>query len=243
MPETGKQVTEYPVIIFLHEGLGCIEHWKDFPEKLCREVGLYGIIYDRKGYGGSDPLGKSWSKDYLLEEADRDFSELLKTLEIKNAVLVGHSDGGSIALLAAAINPLPIKGVITEAAHVLVENETVRGIRKFMTSYEKSGLKKKLYRFHRENTEEVVRRWSATWLNPDFFDWNIEHFLPKIICPLLAIQGENDEYATVKQLERILHGVAGPSKSEILSNCGHTPHFQAQRRVLSLMSSFITSLK
>jgi len=231
-----------PTLVFLHEGLGCIEHWKGFPQKLCRTTGINGLVYDRKGYGGSDPYDSIWPKDYLIEEATVDLPELLEACGIQNAILIGHSDGGSIALLAAAARQRLVNGAITEAAHIFVEDETVNGIQKFMRAYNADDrLKKKLSRYHGENTDQVVRRWANTWLWSEFRDWNIECFLPQISCPLLVLQGENDEYATVKQVKKIVGQVKGPVSWEIISKCGHTPHFQASDHILALMSGFISS--
>jgi pimeloyl-ACP methyl ester carboxylesterase len=232
-----------PTLVFLHEGLGCIEHWKDFPQRLCREVGINGLVYDRKGYGGSDPYDGKWPKNYLIKEATEDLPKLLEFCGIKNAILIGHSDGGSIALLAAALQKRVINGAITEAAHIFVEDESINGIRTFMRIYDSDDeLRKKLSRYHGENTDKVVRRWADTWLAPEFRDWNIEPFLPQITCPLLVLQGANDEYATVKQVKGIVDQVKGPVSSEIISKCGHVPHFQASDQVLALMSAFILSI-
>jgi pimeloyl-ACP methyl ester carboxylesterase len=230
-------------LVFLHEGLGSIECWKSFPQKLCRATGINGLIYDRKGYGGSAPYNGMWSKDYLIKEATEDLPLLLEYCGIKNAILVGHSDGGSIALLAAAIHEHLVRGAITEAAHIFVEDETVNGIRKFMRIYDTDDeLKKKLFRYHGENTDNVVRRWADTWLATDYRDWNIEPFLSQISCPLLVLQGACDEYATVRQVQEIVHQVNGPVSWEIISKCGHIPHFQASDYVLALMSDFILSI-
>jgi pimeloyl-ACP methyl ester carboxylesterase len=231
-----------PTLVFLHEGLGCIEHWKGFPQRLCSAVGIKGLVYDRKGYGGSDPYDM-WPKDYLIREATEDLPQLLESCGIKSAILIGHSDGGSIALLAAATHKRLVKGAITEAAHIFVEDETVNGIRKFMEFYNiDDKLKKKLSRYHGENTDKVVQRWADTWLAPEFRDWNIESFLPQISCPVLVLQGENDEYATLRQVRGIVDQIEGPVSWEIISKCGHVPHFQANDHVLALMSDFILSI-
>ncbi len=232
-----------PTLVFLHEGLGCIEHWKDFPKTLCTITRLNGLVYDRKGYGGSDPFKGTWPKNYLINEATVDLPKVLSSCGIDKTILIGHSDGGSIALLAAATNKQLVRGAITEAAHIFVENITVHGIQQFMEFYNSDPeLKKKLSRYHGVNTNQVVQRWANTWLNPDFRDWNIESFLPEISCPLLVIQGENDEYATVRQVKRIVEQVKGPVSWEIIPNCSHVPHFQASAHVLALMSSFIFSI-
>lgn len=234
----GKQ--NNPTLVFLHEGLGCIENWKDFPQRLCRAVGINGMVYDRKGYGGSDPYNALWPKDYLIEEATEDLPKLLESCGIKNAILIGHSDGGSIALLAAAGRQSLVIGAIVEAAHIFVEDETVNGILRFMRTYNTDGgLKKKLARYHGKNTDRVVRRWADRWLSSDYRDWNIECFLPQISCPLLVLQGENDEYASLKQVKKIADQVSGPVSWQIIPNCGHIPHFQAGDKILALMSDFI----
>jgi pimeloyl-ACP methyl ester carboxylesterase len=237
-----RKASGVPVLVYLHEGLGCIEHWKDFPESLCEATGLDGLVYDRKGYGGSDDLEGNWEKDYLVGEAGRDLPALLKAAGIEAAILVGHSDGGSIALLAAALTEGLVAAVVAEAAHVFVEDETVRGIEEFMKIYEQKGLREKLARFHGEKIDAVVGRWSSTWLSSHFRDWNIESYLSQIDCPVLAIQGAEDEYATARQVEAIAKGVSGPVFAEIVPNCRHTPHFQARERVISLICDFIESL-
>ena len=232
-----------PMLVFLHEGLGCIELWKDFPQRLCKAVGMNGLVYDRKGYGGSDSFDGAWPKDYLIEEATEDLPKLMESRGIKSAILIGHSDGGSIALLAAAGLQHLIKGAIAEAAHIFVEDETVNGILRFIRAYNTDdGLKKKLFRYHGKNTDRVVRRWADRWLSPDYCDWNIECFLPQISCPLLVLQGENDEYASVKQVKKIVDQVNGPVSWKIISKCGHTPHLQSSGQVLNLMSEFIFNL-
>lgn len=232
-----------PTLVFLHEGLGSIEHWKGFPSRLCKNVGINGLVYDRKGYGGSDPCIGLWPKDYLIEEATVDLPELLKACGIRDAILIGHSDGGSIALLAAATLKDVVRGAITEAAHIFVENETLHGIHRFLRFYNKNDeLKHKLSRYHGKNVDRVVQRWAGTWLAPGFRDWNIEHFLPKITCPILVLQGKNDEYATVRQVDKIVDQVAGPVFWKIIPGCGHTPHIQAADHTLALMSEFILSI-
>ena len=183
-------------LVFLHEGLGCIEMWRDFPERLCRLTGRPGLIYDRRGFGGSDKLEGRWPYDYLIQEGGIFLLAVLDACDIARAVLVGHSDGGSIALLAAALQGSRVCGVVTEAAHVFVEEITLAGIRRTVAAYESSDLKNRLAYYHGDNTESAFRRWADTWLAPDFQPWNIEVYLPRATCPLLILQGQEDEYAT-----------------------------------------------
>lgn len=233
---------EKPVLVFLHEGLGCIELWRDFPETVCLSTGCAGIVYDRKGYGGSDVYKEPWPQNYLSIESTIYLPGLLAACNIDNAILIGHSDGGTIALLTAAISGEHIRGVITEAAHIFVEDLTIDGIRKAVEAFTTANLKDKLARYHQENTETVFHRWADRWLSPKFYNWNIEEYLPRITCPLLVIQGENDEYGTAAQVERIVSQVSGPVKSLRIPNCGHAPHFQAQETVLAEITAFINTL-
>lgn len=229
-----------PPLIFLHEGLGCIEMWKDFPEKLCNALGAYGLIYERKGYGNmADRFGRKWPYDYLVKEATIYLPAFLKACNIKNAILVGHSDGGSIALIGAAERGDMIHSVITEAAHVFVEDITTLGIKEVVDNYENKNLKEKLARYHGKNTDTIFYRWADTWLDPEYRQWNIESFMPRITCPLLVLQGEDDEYATSAQVQKIKNQVSGPVKTKLVPNCGHIPHFQAGEKVLEIMKDFI----
>ena len=229
-------------LVFLHEGLGSIGQWRDFPEALCRAVGLPGLVYDRLGYGGSDPLAEKRRIEYLHEEAFNSLPEVLQRCGLRKAFLVGHSDGGSIALLFAAVHPEMTAGIITEAAHVFVEDVTIAGIREAVRAYEKGGLKEKLARYHGGNTEGAFRGWSDTWLSPDFRNWNLEEYLPCISAPILAIQGRDDPYGTPAQVEAIISQSGGPSRGLIIPDCGHIPHIEARQKVLDAMAAFISGL-
>ncbi len=228
-----------PVLVFLHEGLGSIAQWRDFPESLCRHTGMPGLVYDRLGYGGSDALKGKRPVEYLHQEALSSLPEVLQRCHVGKAFFIGHSDGGSIALLFAAVHPAGTAGVITEAAHVFVEDVTVDGIRVAVSSYEKGELREKLARYHALNTEGAFRGWADTWLSPEFRNLNIEEYLPSIRAPLLAIQGRNDPYGTPAQVERIVTRVKGPARGLIVPGCGHIPHAQARHRVLSEMAEFV----
>jgi pimeloyl-ACP methyl ester carboxylesterase len=229
-----------PVLVFLHEGLGSIGQWRDFPEKVCTATGCMALVYDRWGHGGSDPLTEPRKPDYLHDEALISLPEILDQCGLEKPVLIGHSDGGSIALIFAGARPQRVSGVITEAAHVFVEDVTVEGIKRAVLTYETTDLKERLARFHGHNTESMFRGWADIWLSPELRDWNIEKYLPDIACPLLVIQGKDDEYGTPAQVEAIAGKVAGPSKPVLIDGCGHIPHLQARERVFSEMVNFIS---
>jgi pimeloyl-ACP methyl ester carboxylesterase len=230
-----------PTLVFLHEGLGCIEIWRNFPEMLCTFTGCSGLVYDRKGYGGSENIEESWPVDYLQKESLIYLPELLKECNIDDAILIGHSDGGTIALMTAAHSNI-IRGIITEAAHIFVEQITIDGIRKAVKAFETTSLKEKFARYHKENTETIFYRWADRWLSPEFQNWNIQDILPKINCPALILQGKDDEYGTSAQVMGIANRVSGPVDVKLIPNCGHVPHFQAKDAVLSEMTRFIKEL-
>jgi pimeloyl-ACP methyl ester carboxylesterase len=161
---------------------------------------------------------------------------------LARAVLIGHSDGGSIALIAGATLGERIAGIITEAAHIFIEDITLAGIREAVAAYRDADLSEKLSRYHGDNTAAAFFRWADTWLDPDFRSWNIEHFLPRIHCPLMVIQGEEDEYATEAQVTGIAAQVSGPVEMLMVPRCMHIPHFQATAAVLFHMGRFIGSL-
>lgn len=231
-----------PYLIFLHEGLGCTEMWKDFPYKICQLVGCPGLIYDRKGYGKSSPLYTTRSNKYLHEAA---FSELRDVIEkiIPEAphIIIGHSDGGSIALIYASLPNPGLLGIITEAAHVFVEDVTITGIREADKHFEVHG-SKGLEKYHGSQTYTIFKAWSETWLSRGFKTWNIENLLKDIRCPSLILQGANDRYGTIRQVESIVSNIPEPAESHIIANCGHAPHFEAQPEVTGLMVNFIIRL-
>lgn len=243
-PVTDNSLNTKSTLVFLHEGLGCISMWRDFPAALCEVTGCRGLIYDRWGYGESDPLTAAGPRElrYLHEEALDSLPEVLKQCDIDDAILIGHSDGGSISLIFSAAYPDRVSGIITEAAHVFVEKVTLASIREAVGVFEKTNLKEKLVKYHGDNTETMFRGWADTWLHPEFRNWNIEDFLPKIVTPLLVLQGGNDEYGTPAQVEAIVSQVAGPVKSWLIPHCGHIPHHEARDAVLKEMKHFILNL-
>ena len=229
-------------LVFLHEGLGCFTLWKDFPEKLCAAVGCPGLVYDRVGHGQSAPDPQSRTIHYLHRHALEELPQVLaEAIPGRPYVLIGHSDGGSIALLHAAERPPLLRGVVTMAAHVLVEPQTVAGIEAAALAFEE-GRMAGLARHHGEKTTALFHAWADTWCSPWFAAWNIEYALPSITCPLLVIQGEDDQYGSKLQVERIVAGVSGPATPALLPGCGHAPHRDREEEVITLIRDFLATL-
>jgi pimeloyl-ACP methyl ester carboxylesterase len=224
-------------LLLLHEGLGCVAMWRDFPEKLAAASGCRVIVWSRAGHGGSQAYTEARTRRYMHREGEEALPAFLAALDIKRPLLIGHSDGGSIALIFAGAFPDVPLGVAVMAPHQFVETETLAGIRVARAAWETTDLPKKLARYHHTQAERVFRDWNDCWLSPSFLDWNIEDSLPKICCPVLAIQGEDDEYATMRQIDVIAEQVPG-TKLLKLAKCGHTPQRDQEAVVLEALATF-----
>ncbi len=230
-----------PYLVFLHEGLGSVAMWKNFPERLCRATGCPGLVYDRLGFGQSSPMPQKTTIHYLHTNG------LVELFALRQAVipetpflLVGHSDGASIALIHAAERPARLKGIIAEAPHVMVEPVTIEGIRDTVKKYNSKGkLHKAMSKYHEDKAESVFSAWHRLWLSVDFRHWNIEYLLPSIRCACLIVQGRDDPYGTEAHARRIAGKLSGPTRLEMIENCGHVPHHEATAGVLSLMADFV----
>ncbi len=229
-----------PTLLLLHEGLGCVGMWRHFPEKLAAATGCRLIVWSRAGYGGSQAYPEARTARYMHREAEEALPALLAELHIEHPVLVGHSDGGSIALLFAAAFPEVPLGIAVMAPHEFVEAETLAGILAAKTAWTASDWPQKLARYHAD-APRVFSDWNATWLSAEFRDWNIESCLPRIRCPVLAIQGEDDEYATMRQIDTIAAAVPGTRLLK-LPNCGHSPQRDQESAVLAALSEFVKRL-
>lgn len=240
-----KRIADFPAkptLVFLHDSLGCIELWRDFPQKLGQLTQCNVLIYDRQGYGKSCPFAYTQrDKDYMEEEADI-LNELLSYWGLEQVILFGHSDGGSIALIAAAKYPDKIMGIITEGAHIFVEDISVEGIQEAIYLYQTTDLNTRLEKYHGEKTPDMFWAWAATWTNEDFYSWNIEHFLPLIHCSALVIQGENDEYGTLHQVTQAVRQISGQAQALIIPNVKHTPHKEVPELILEKSTRFIEQL-
>ncbi|MBS1812436.1 MAG: alpha/beta hydrolase [Acidobacteria bacterium] len=234
---SAKARPDAPPIVFLHEGLGSVALWRDFPQQIADATGCEAVVYSRHGYGKSDALREDRAVNYLHSEALHVLPELLDKLKLKMPILFGHSDGGSIALIHAGSGVRPISGAIVLAPHVMVEEISLTGIRKTRESYLTTDLKQKLARYH-DNPDSAFWGWCNIWLHPEFRTWNIEEYLPSIACPILAVQGEGDEYGTMEHLDRI--AAQAPSVELLkLANCGHSPHRDQPAAILQATVNFV----
>lgn len=226
-------------LVFLHEGLGCIEMWKAFPDKLCRSTGCPGLVYDRCGYGKSSPLSRPRDINYVHAYARTELDLLLNmVLGDQSCILIGHSDGASIALIYGAARRPHLKAIVSEAAHVFVEDKTITGIKKAYHHYLQHGIPG-LTKYHGDKSDTIFRAWAEVWLSDWFRSWNIESLLPAVSCPVLALQGAKDAYGTVKQVESIVSNVTGPAEPLIIEGCGHAPHLESERMVMATIQHFI----
>jgi pimeloyl-ACP methyl ester carboxylesterase len=226
-----------PTIVMLHEGLGSVAMWKSFPEQLAGATRSSVVVYSRHGYGRSAPLKAARSIRYMHEEGLNVLPQFLDALGIVNPVLFGHSDGGSIALIHAGASGRKVAGIVALAPHVFVEEISVTSISAAKTAYESTSLRERLARYH-DDVDGAFRGWNDIWLDPAFRAWNIERFLPRIECAVLAIQGEDDEYGSMEQIERIAR--AAPDVELLkLANCRHSPHNDRPDAVLERVSGWI----
>jgi pimeloyl-ACP methyl ester carboxylesterase len=232
-PETGT--CGAPALVFLHEGLGSVALWKTFPLHVAAATGCSALVYSRYGYGKSDRLAAPRKVDYMHREALDVLPDVLDQLGIDHPVLVGHSDGASIALIHAGSGKRPVRGVVAMAPHVFVEDITLRSIAQARTAFATTDLPQRLGRFH-DDVESTFRGWNDIWLHPDFRCWNIDEYLPDIRCPVLLIQGEDDQYGTVAQIDAIARRVSGPVDTLMLPDCAHAPHqFQKDATIAAIV--------
>jgi pimeloyl-ACP methyl ester carboxylesterase len=229
-----------PTIVMLHEGLGSVSMWRDFPEQVANATSCDVLAYSRYGHGKSDRLREPRSADFMHREATVVLPALLERLGIRRPILLGHSDGGSICLIYASAFPEAPRALILEAPHVLVEDLTVGSIAKIGAAYKTTDLGQKLARHH-DHADDTFWGWNRIWLEPAFRRWNIEDQLTSIRCPLLVIQGTEDEYGTLAQVDAIARRVP-QAQSLVLSNCRHSPHHDQPTAVLDAVSQFVRSL-
>jgi pimeloyl-ACP methyl ester carboxylesterase len=235
----GVAESRLPPVVFLHEGLGSVAQWKDFPERFCQAHGFTGLVFSRYGYGRSTPRphAEHWAPDYMHRQAREVLPDLLDKLGLDKPWLFGHSDGASIALLAAAHLGDKLGGIVVAAPHIMVEDVALASIGKAREAYLSAGLRERLARYH-DDIDSAFWGWNDSWLNPAFRDWDIRVEVAHIRIPLMAIQGENDEYGTLEQVEGIRR-LAPQTRLLVLPDCGHAPHRDATERVIREAGRFI----
>ncbi|MFO0572975.1 MAG: alpha/beta hydrolase [Polyangia bacterium] len=245
-PQPAASMPAAPTLVWLHEGLGSVALWRELPQRVSERTGLSSLVYSRAGYGGSDPVALPRPLTYMHDEGLRVLPALLRGLGLKDVVLIGHSDGGSIALLYAGGVPeaaRSVRGLVLLAPHVFCEDLSVRSIAAAAKSYvaSKGQLRQRLARYHKD-VDGAFWGWNRAWLDPGFRAWNIEAFLPAITAPVLLIQGRDDVYGTLAQLDAIERGVRGPVARRVLAGCGHSPHREAPEPTLALLVDFVASV-
>lgn len=237
----GPGPEEAPTLVFLHEGLGSASSWRDFAPGLAVETGCGALVYSRAGYGSSDPASSHWPVRFMHDEA-LILAEVLEILEIQEPILIGHSDGASIALIYTGSAPRIVpRALVLEAPHVFVEPLTVSSIEALPGRYVEGNLERKLRRQHGDNTDRTFHAWTEVWLNPEFRSWDIQEYLPGVRCAVLIVQGEKDEYGTLRQVEAITAAAAGSIVGTVLlPHCGHSPHRERPEETFRAMARFST---
>ena len=226
-----------PWVVFLHEGLGSAAQWRDYPARIAAATGCGTLVYSRRGYGRSEPRPRPWPDDFMAPEAIETLPALLAHFGIQRPVLFGHSDGGTVALAFAAAFPGACAGIVSIAAHVMSEEATGSGIRAARQRFLDGPLREVLRRQHGDHTDDTALGWSEAWLRVGA--WDMRPSLPAVTCPVLVIQGRDDEFGTLAQVDAIAKGVGGPVETLVLDRCGHAPHREKRKEVLAAVTRFI----
>lgn len=236
----GQRKPGQPVLVLLHEGLGCVDMWRKFPDRLAQQAGLAVFVYSRQGYGRSDPFVGPLAIGFMHREGLDILPRVLDEAGIDQAILVGHSDGASIALIySGERSDTRIRGLVLLAPHLFVEEETLEGIRQAKQAFDTGRLAARLQRYHGDHTESTFRHWSGIWLDPRFTAWNIESSIPAINVPLLAIMGEDDEYGTLAQINTLAERLPEQTELAVLKDCGHSPHLEQMEQTLDRITDFL----
>ena len=240
----GPGPDEAPTLVFLHEGLGSVAMWRDFPERVITTTGFGALVYSRAGYGDSDPIDLPRPVRFMHDEALITLPQVLNATGVREAILVGHSDGGSIALIHAgskgAMQPgVSIRGLILEAPHVFVEEVGLDSIRAIAEKYRNGPLRDRLQRYHGTNVDKTFWGWNQVWLDPTFRSWSIEEYLPQIRVPVLVIQGADDQYGTMLQVKVIQDGCQAPVSTVLIEDCGHSPHVDQPELTIDAIWRFL----
>lgn len=235
----GPSPDKAATLVLLHEGLGCVALWRDFPEKLARATGLGVFVYSRSGYGQSDPALLPRPLHYMTKEAENILPELLDKIGFKSGFLLGHSDGATIAAIYCGVVPdTRLSGLILTAPHFFTEGVGLSAIAQTKENFDNGDLKSRLAKYHTD-PENAFRGWNDSWLDPDFKNWNVADVLDNIRLPVLAVQGRDDQYGTLAQIEVIAQRVSGTVTTALIENCGHSPFSEKPSETLAAIVEFI----
>lgn len=238
----GPAPGEAPTLVLLHEGLGCVALWRDFPEALAKATGFGVFVYSRAGYGHSDPADLPRPLDYMTREAMEVLPEVLDAIGFERGVLLGHSDGATIAAIyAGSVADYRVRSIVLMAPHFFTEEMGLAEIAKARDAYESGDLKQRLAKYHRD-PDNAFRGWNDTWLHPDFKEWNVADVIDHLRIPSLAIQGANDQYGTLAQIEEMESRAYSPVDTVILQDCAHAPHLDQSEASVAAIADFCTRL-
>jgi len=239
----GPPPGEAPTIAMLHEGLGCVAMWRDFPARLAAATGFGVCAWSRAGYGQSDPVALPRPLDYMTREALESLPEVLDAIGFRRGILLGHSDGASIAAIyAGSVEDFRVRGLVLIAPHFFTEPSGLASIAEARGEYETGDLRARLARYHRD-VDNTFRGWNDAWLDPGFRAWNIAEVIDYWRIPALAIQGADDQYGTLTQIREIEQRTYSPVDVEILAGCKHSPHVQQPERTLAAVADFAARLE
>lgn len=230
-----------PTLVFLHQGLGCAAMWRGLPQRLVARTGCNAVVYSRWGYGRSDARPGPWPVSFMHDEALVSLPALLTATNARHPILIGHSDGASIALIFAGAHPGTVRGLILVAPHVFVEDVCLRSIEDAGRAFQSGTLRAGLERYHGDNTERMFTGWHGAWLSPGFRAWDIRDSVGRARVPTLVVQGEGDEYGTLAQVEEIVARSSGAVERLVLARCGHEPHRERPDEVLDAMTRFVAA--
>lgn len=226
-------------LVLLHDSLGCVALWRDFPQKLAAATGRTVIAYDRLGFGNSAAHPSELALSFVADEAQQGFAQVLQYFGLENFVVLGHSVGGGMAICCAAHYPQACQGLVTIAAQTFVEDRTIAGIRSAQQQFAQPGGMERLAKYHGTKADWVLRAWTHTWLSAGFAHWRLDGVLPQVCCPTLAIHGALDEYGSNTHPQMIASTVQGPASLEILPGCGHLPHKEQAAHCVALIAAHL----
>lgn len=241
-PQNNTGPSNAPIVLF-HDSLGCVALWREFPEQLALATGRQVIAYDRLGFGQSDPYPGALEDSFIGDEAKGAFSALYQQLKLEHFIAFGHSVGGAMGVMCAATFPEQCRALVTESAQAFVEDRTLTGIRDAQQAFARDGQLDRLKRYHGDKAAWVLNAWVENWLSDGFRHWNLDEHLPLVRCPVLVIHGDKDEFGSLRQPERFASLPAGPTRVEILPDCGHVPHREQQDNVLEAVGAFFSVIE